>query len=87
VEKEFGSRVEKENREILWQRSARESMPIKIRMVYKGSSSFVPNIMNHLSKTFLFYLFSINSMGKSYYIKSYYMLQYMMSQEFSWECK
>jgi len=55
VEKEFGNRVEKENRGILWQRNARESMPIKIRIVYKESSSFVLNIMNHLSKTFLFY--------------------------------
>ena len=55
VEKEFGNRVEKENRGILWQRNTRESMPIKIRVVYKESSSFVPNIMNHLSKTFLFY--------------------------------
>jgi len=33
VEKEFGNRVEKENRGILWQRNARESMPIKIRVV------------------------------------------------------
>jgi len=28
---------------------------VPLQVVYKESSSFVPNIMNHLSKTFLFY--------------------------------
>ena len=39
VEKEFSSRVEEESRGTLWQRSARESMPTRVRMVHRASNS------------------------------------------------
>jgi len=39
MEEEFSGRIEKENRETLWQRSARESIPTRVRVVYGGSNS------------------------------------------------
>jgi len=44
VEKKFSSRVEKESRGTLWQRSTRESMPTRARMVPKEGSGFVLNL-------------------------------------------
>ena len=39
VEEEFSSRVEKESRGALWQRSARRSTPTGVRIVHKRSNS------------------------------------------------
>jgi len=44
IEEEFGGRVKEESKGALWQRSAGGSMPIGIRVVHRGSNSFVPNL-------------------------------------------
>ena len=41
IEEKFSGRVKEESRGALWQRSARESIPIRIRMVHKRSDSDV----------------------------------------------
>jgi len=44
MEEELSRRAEKKSRGVLWQRSAGESMPIGIRVVHRGSDSFIPNL-------------------------------------------
>jgi len=39
MEEEFGRRIEKESKGTLWQRSTRESMPTRVRVVYGESNS------------------------------------------------
>ena len=39
VEKELGSRIEKEDRGALWQESARKSTPTRVRIVHERSNS------------------------------------------------
>jgi len=41
IKEEFSGRVKEESKGALWQRSARESMPIRIRIVHKRSDSNV----------------------------------------------
>ena len=44
VEEESSGRVKEESKGALWQRNARGSTSIGIRMVHRGSNSFVPNL-------------------------------------------
>jgi len=44
IEEKFGGGIEKESRGTLWKESTGRGMPIRIRMVHKGSDSFVPNL-------------------------------------------
>jgi len=41
MKEEFGRRIEEESRGTLWQRSARGSMPTRVRVVHRGSNSNV----------------------------------------------
>jgi len=44
VEKEFSDRVEEESRGTLWQRSTRESISTRARIVHEEGSGFVLNL-------------------------------------------
>jgi len=44
IEKEFSGRVKEESKEALWQRCTWGSMFTRIRLVYKRSSSIIPNM-------------------------------------------
>jgi len=44
VEEELSKRAKEKNRGTLWKRCPRRGMITRTRMVYKGSSSVIPNL-------------------------------------------